>query len=158
MGRCGAFSRPEPLGPGLATSSLTGTSTSVHQQASVIPIDDQEMDNGSLRSKASQETFISLLNLEPAPMETPPPDVDKDLPPVPEEGSATSGSKSLTDSTTSKSTSSLGLSGSGHGAIYYCPSDRGEMLLSKLQSADCLQCRVSNVTRPTPSPFSRLST
>ena len=79
------------------------------------------MDDRSLRSKASQETFISLLNLDPAPMETPPPDTDKDLPPVPEEGPReTSGSRPKTDSAGPHGTSSLGLSGGGHNYIYFC--------------------------------------
>ena len=82
------------------------------------------MEDKSLHSKASQETFISLLNLDPAPMETPPPDTDKELPPVPEEGHGGDGSdsRSRPDSTGSKGTSSVGLSGSGNSAIYFRPS------------------------------------
>ncbi|KAF3797630.1 hypothetical protein GCG54_00009429 [Colletotrichum gloeosporioides] len=58
------------------------------------------MDSRSLRSKASEETLISLLHLDPSPIETPP---------------------ALEDSVSSlKSTSSApGLSGSGHGTIFY---------------------------------------
>ncbi|KAL0937840.1 N2,N2-dimethylguanosine tRNA methyltransferase [Colletotrichum truncatum] len=71
------------------------------------------MDSKSLRSKASEETLISLLQLDPSPIETPPADTDKDLPPLPED--------TLESSTASlKSTSSApGLSGSGHGLIFY---------------------------------------
>ncbi|KAF5512276.1 hypothetical protein CGCA056_v012360 [Colletotrichum aenigma] len=71
------------------------------------------MDSRSLRSKASEETLISLLHLDPSPIETPPADTDKDLPPLPEDA--------LENSVSSlKSTSSApGLSGSGHGTIFY---------------------------------------
>ncbi len=65
------------------------------------------MDDKSLHSKASQETFISLLSLEPTPMENPP-DAEKELP------------KSQQPATTASTATSLGLSGSGHGAIYFC--------------------------------------
>ncbi|KAI0172988.1 DUF1691-domain-containing protein [Hypoxylon sp. FL1284] len=61
-------------------------------------------DPRALSHKASEETLISLLQLDPAPME-------KELPPLPEE---TSQSPS-----TNASTSTLGLSGSGRGPIYY---------------------------------------
>lgn len=84
----------------------------------------------SLRATASQETLISLMQLEPQPM----PDTDKDLPPLPEESSDGTRTEADTDkdkeTTRSRSigsrdgpgharTSSLGLSGSGHGSIYY---------------------------------------
>ncbi|EON95773.1 putative -dimethylguanosine trna methyltransferase protein [Phaeoacremonium minimum UCRPA7] len=74
------------------------------------------MDAGSssLSPKASQETFISLLQLEPEPIETPPA-TDKDLPPLPED--AAEDQRAPTVKATS--TASLGLSGSGHGAVYY---------------------------------------
>ena len=79
-----------------------------------------EMDPGtsSLSPKASQETFISLLQLEPEPIHTPPA-TDKDLPPLPEDAAGEDQRPAAVKST---STSSLGLSGSGHGAIYYCKS------------------------------------
>lgn len=84
------------------------------------------MDSRSLRATASQETLISLLQLEPQPM----PDTDKDLPPLPEESSDGTRTEADTEKETARSvgsrdgpgharTSSLGLSGSGHGSIYY---------------------------------------
>ncbi|KAG6355423.1 hypothetical protein INS49_003385 [Diaporthe citri] len=84
------------------------------------------MDSRSLRATASQETLISLLQLEPQPM----PDTDKDLPPLPEESSDGTRTEADTEKDTARSigsrdgpgharTSSLGLSGSGHGSIYY---------------------------------------
>ncbi|OLN94090.1 hypothetical protein CCHL11_08856 [Colletotrichum chlorophyti] len=71
------------------------------------------MDSRSLHSKASEETLMSLLQLDPSPIETTPTDTEKDLPFLPEED--------LENSTSSlKSTSSApGLSGSGHGAVFY---------------------------------------
>ncbi|AEO61147.1 hypothetical protein MYCTH_2311026 [Thermothelomyces thermophilus ATCC 42464] len=75
------------------------------------------MDNQSLRSKASEATLLSLMELDPAPMD--PPDTNKDLPPLPQQpdGPAAGSTPSLPSS--SPSTTALGLSGSGHGAIYY---------------------------------------
>ncbi|KAJ0123842.1 dimethylguanosine trna methyltransferase [Diaporthe amygdali] len=84
------------------------------------------MDSRSLRATPSQETLISLLQLEPQPM----PDTDKDLPPLPEESSDGTRTEADTEKETARSigvsgisgharTSSLGLSGSGHGSIYY---------------------------------------
>ncbi|KAK0725797.1 hypothetical protein B0H67DRAFT_532198 [Lasiosphaeris hirsuta] len=78
------------------------------------------MDSQSLRSKASQETLISLVQLDPSPIESPElgPDTEKDLPPLPEEQE--SSLSSSTPSLKSRSTANnLGLGGSGHGAIYY---------------------------------------
>lgn len=93
------------------------------------------MDSRSLRTTASQETLVSLLQLEPQPI----PDTDKDLPPLPEEdyseiefpdyaaadgapprpsSSPSEKSRSVTPSSHAR-TSSLGLSGSPHGSIYY---------------------------------------
>ncbi len=69
------------------------------------------MDDNSLRTMASHETFISLLNLDPTPMETPP-DAEKALPPLPEEQQH-AGRPATTPT-------GLGLSGSGHGAVYFC--------------------------------------
>lgn len=74
------------------------------------------MDSRSLNEKASQETFISLLHLDPSPMDSPNADNEKDLPPLPEEPSESS-TASLKSSGTA---TSVGLSGTGHGAIYYC--------------------------------------
>jgi hypothetical protein len=76
------------------------------------------MDAQSLREKASQETFISLLQLDPAPMESPGPDTEKDLPPLPEHPLENSTGSIKSAGTTT----SVGLSGSGRGAIYYCKS------------------------------------
>jgi len=78
------------------------------------------MDDKSLKSKASQETFISLLQLDPLPIESPAPDMDKELPPVPEEQHGEqSGAMTASQSSMASGTSALGLSGSGYGAIYY---------------------------------------
>jgi hypothetical protein len=73
-------------------------------------------DHHSLRSKASQATLVSLLELDPTPMDSP--DTDKDLPPLPDQadGAPSDSTSSLKPASTS---TSLGLSGSGHGAIYY---------------------------------------
>lgn len=74
------------------------------------------MDDHSLRSQASQATLVSLLELDPTPMDSP--NVEKDLPPLPDQvdGALPDSTHSLKSSSTS---TSLGLSGSGHGAIYY---------------------------------------
>ncbi|EAQ90090.1 hypothetical protein CHGG_06709 [Chaetomium globosum CBS 148.51] len=75
------------------------------------------MDNHSLRSKASEATLVSLLELDPTPMDSP--NVDKDLPPLPgqtDDGKLSDSTGSVKSPTTS---TGLGLSGSGHGAIYY---------------------------------------
>jgi hypothetical protein len=74
------------------------------------------MEDQSLRSTASQATLVSLLELDPTPIESP--NMDKDLPPLPEhaDGSPSHSTHSLKSPSTS---TSLGLSGSGHGAIYY---------------------------------------
>jgi hypothetical protein len=91
------------------------------------------MERQSLNSRASQETFISLLQLDPLPIETPPIDREKDLPPLPEETSSSLSSRTGTAAdganftppptiAGSSTTSTLGLSGSGsgsHSAIYY---------------------------------------
>ncbi|KAK1758167.1 hypothetical protein QBC47DRAFT_338965 [Echria macrotheca] len=72
------------------------------------------MDSQSLHSKPSQDTLISLMQLDPSPIESPTsrPITDKDLPPLPEE--AGDDNKPL-----SPTTNGVGLSGNGHGAIYY---------------------------------------
>jgi hypothetical protein len=74
------------------------------------------MDDQSLRSRASQATLVSLLELDPTPMESP--NTEKDLPPLPDQadGAPADSVSSLKSSSTS---TSLGLSGSSHGAIYY---------------------------------------
>lgn len=87
------------------------------------------MEYHTLRSRASQDTLVSnastslsLLELDPTPMDSPAsvPYTDKDLPPLPEQPE-----ESLSDSTHSlrsnpTTTSSVGLSGAGHGPIFYC--------------------------------------
>ncbi|KAK1596982.1 uncharacterized protein LY79DRAFT_37710 [Colletotrichum navitas] len=71
------------------------------------------MESRSLQSKPSEETLMSLLQLDPSPIETPPVDTEKDLPPLPEDA-LENGTSSL------RSTSSApGLSGSGHSTIFY---------------------------------------
>ncbi|TDZ15045.1 hypothetical protein Cob_v012038 [Colletotrichum orbiculare MAFF 240422] len=71
------------------------------------------MDSRSLRSRGSEDTLISLLQLEPLPIETPRADIEKDLPLKP-------GDDSEDGTASARSTSSApGLSGSGHGAIFY---------------------------------------
>ena len=71
------------------------------------------MDTESLRSKASQETLASLLQLDPSPIESP--SSEKDLPPLPEQDEGPEHATKPRSATTS----SVGLSGTGHGAIYY---------------------------------------
>lgn len=73
------------------------------------------MDSASLNTKASQETFMSLLQLDPTPMEATRAENEKELPPLPENNEP--------ENSTARSpgtTSSPGLSGTGHGAVYYC--------------------------------------
>lgn len=72
-----------------------------------------KMDARSLRRTASQETLMSLLQLDPTPI------VDKELPPLPEE-SEQGDSISRSIEIGHARTSSLGLSGSGNGSIFYC--------------------------------------
>ncbi|KAK4157363.1 hypothetical protein C8A00DRAFT_29650 [Chaetomidium leptoderma] len=77
------------------------------------------MDDQSLRSKASQATLASLLELDPTPMDSP--NTDKDLPPLPAhaDSSPSDSTPSLTPPSSTSTSTGLGLSGSGHGAIYY---------------------------------------
>jgi len=91
------------------------------------------MDTRSLRSKGSQETLASLVQLDPAPIEAQfyeEYDDEKDLPPLPSDTNQADSTDSLGSSSYSTlggsgaasptSTSrGVGLSGSGHGAIYY---------------------------------------
>ncbi|KAK4124807.1 DUF1691-domain-containing protein [Parathielavia appendiculata] len=74
------------------------------------------MDDQPLPSGASQATHASLLELDPEPIESP--NMEKDLPPLPDHADG-----SPFDSTPSPkaplTSTSLGLSGSSHGAIYY---------------------------------------
>ncbi|KAH8195307.1 hypothetical protein TruAng_010530 [Truncatella angustata] len=74
-----------------------------------------------LNHKASQETMISLLQLDPQPIESP---NEKPLPPLPEQSLESSTSSLEAESksksgTSSPHSSALGLSGSSHGPVYY---------------------------------------
>ncbi|KXH31145.1 hypothetical protein CNYM01_11268 [Colletotrichum nymphaeae SA-01] len=73
------------------------------------------MESRSLHSKPSEETLISLLQLDPSPIETPPADVDKDLPPLPEDALE----NSIGSLRSTSSAPGLSGSGSGHSAIFY---------------------------------------
>jgi hypothetical protein len=69
--------------------------------------------HASLDRRESQDTFVSLLQLDPSPIESPSPaDANKEMPAQTSETMPTSASKSA-------STGAPGLSGSGHGAIFY---------------------------------------
>ncbi|KAL2136549.1 hypothetical protein VTI74DRAFT_3094 [Chaetomium olivicolor] len=74
------------------------------------------MEEHALREKPSQATLGSLLELDPMPVESP--SLVRDLPPVPDQadGAPSDSTASLKSLST---TSSIGLSGSGHGPIYY---------------------------------------
>jgi hypothetical protein len=70
----------------------------------------------SLARRASQDTLVSLLQLDPSPIESPSPaEADKD---IPSQHENTNSSKSPVLSS-SGTTGSLGLSSSGHGAVFY---------------------------------------
>ncbi|KAK4442566.1 hypothetical protein QBC34DRAFT_499598 [Podospora aff. communis PSN243] len=72
------------------------------------------MDSESLRTKGSQDTLASLIQLDPSPIESPRLNTEKDLPPLPEhEDDLEPSIKPRRQSATG-----VGLSGS-HGAIYY---------------------------------------
>lgn len=71
-------------------------------------------DTASLYRQDSQETLVSLAQLDPSPM-----DIDKDLPPLPGETMESSTSSLGTPMRTSTA-SLLGLGGSGRGPIFYC--------------------------------------
>ncbi|CCF32882.1 hypothetical protein CH063_00124 [Colletotrichum higginsianum] len=71
------------------------------------------MESRSLHSKPSEETLVSLLQLDPSPIETPDTDAEKDLPPLPWDTL-----ENKIDSPISTS-SRPGLSGSGHSAVFY---------------------------------------
>ncbi|KAI1252367.1 hypothetical protein MGN70_006942 [Eutypa lata] len=70
------------------------------------------MDYHSLKHQDSEETLVSLLQLDPSPM-----DSEQDLPGMLDESS--SSTRKAYGSNSNNTYSSLGLSGSGHGAIYY---------------------------------------
>ncbi|KAI0130462.1 hypothetical protein BJ170DRAFT_731926 [Xylariales sp. AK1849] len=75
-----------------------------------------------LNHTASQETLVSLLQLDPTPMDTASL-YEKELPPLPEEDrdieSSTATLRSQPTSSSTNSGSTLGLSGSGGGSVYY---------------------------------------
>ena len=71
------------------------------------------MDYHSLKHQDSEETLVSLLQLDPSPM-----DSEQELPGMLDESS--SSTRKAYGSNSNNTYSSLGLSGSGHGAIYYC--------------------------------------
>ncbi|KAI0894231.1 DUF1691-domain-containing protein [Annulohypoxylon nitens] len=73
------------------------------------------VDPRAINPWASQETLISLLHLDPTPIDNASV-YDKELPPLPEEASHSDPSSK---SSPPGSTSTLGLSGSGRGPIYY---------------------------------------
>jgi hypothetical protein len=79
-----------------------------------VSITSLTMDSDSLRTKGSQETLASLMQLDPSPIESPRLNTEKDLPPLPEHDDDLEPSiKPRRQSATG-----VGLSGS-HGAIYY---------------------------------------
>ncbi|ORY67518.1 uncharacterized protein BCR38DRAFT_427315 [Pseudomassariella vexata] len=71
----------------------------------------------TLSHKASQETFISLMQLDPSPMESP--YTEKDLPPLPEDLDSSTERLKSQDTSPNSSSYLLGLSGSGRGPVYY---------------------------------------
>ncbi|CAJ2503556.1 Uu.00g109500.m01.CDS01 [Anthostomella pinea] len=75
-------------------------------------------DSASLHTNASQETLVSLLQLDPSPMDNDS-TKEKELPDLPDEAMESSTSTIAPSSTPTGSSSSLGLSGHGHGPIYY---------------------------------------
>ncbi|KAI0376791.1 DUF1691-domain-containing protein [Hypomontagnella monticulosa] len=75
-------------------------------------------DPRTLNPKASEETLVSLLRLDPSPIDSPP-IYDKELPPLPEEASQLSSHNAKPSLATSTSTLGLSGSGSGHGPIFY---------------------------------------
>lgn len=73
------------------------------------------MDSRSLRATPSQETLISLMQLDPQPIA----DTEKDLPPLPEDLHEDDKPIARSTGAVHARTTSLGLSGSSHGSIYY---------------------------------------
>ncbi|KAL1872279.1 hypothetical protein VTK73DRAFT_1661 [Phialemonium thermophilum] len=70
------------------------------------------MDSMPLHEKASQETFISLLQLDPAPIDSPREGTENNQAPLSKEASSSPGGSPGT-------TTSVGLSGTSRGAIFY---------------------------------------
>lgn len=117
-------------------------------------------DSRSLHTKASEETLISLLQLDPAPIDNASV-YDKELPPLPEE--ALESSNPSIRSSPRATTSSLGLSGSGYGPIYYCMFCFGPMrchlLLTTVVSIAnpaLLILHICLLRRPSPDQYFRL--
>lgn len=92
----------------------------------------------SLRRTPSQETLMSLLQLDPNPM----PDTEKDLPPLPEESSESS--RSIRPG--HARTTSLGLSGSGQGSLYYRTPTRLSILLTLSVCLEYLPSLLTNAS------------
>lgn len=108
------------------------------------------MDSRSLRATPSQETLISLMQLEPQPIA----DTEKELPPLPEESTTSDGESATTRSRSAgpghARTTSLGLSGSNHGSVYYCtppPPPRPPSLLCQPDCPRLIHSYSSSVTR-----------
>lgn len=83
------------------------------------------MDQRSLNERASEETLISLLQLDPSPIEDSQAgeaeSSEKELPPLPDDAEQDAAGSFSFSRTASATSSSLGLSGNaGHGSIYYC--------------------------------------
>ncbi|KAK8023694.1 hypothetical protein PG993_011760 [Apiospora rasikravindrae] len=79
---------------------------------------DDRYSTRTLNPKASQETLMSLLQLDPSPMADNASIYEKELPPLPEEQMESSRS-TIRSRGTSNSSQSLGLSGTAHGPTYY---------------------------------------
>ncbi|KAK6857117.1 hypothetical protein PG990_011046 [Apiospora arundinis] len=77
-----------------------------------------ELNRSSLNRKPSQETLMSLLQLDPAPMDTASL-YEKELPDLPEESMQSSTSTLRSRSTAASSSSTIGLSGTANGPLYY---------------------------------------
>ncbi|KAI1259019.1 hypothetical protein F5Y18DRAFT_411329 [Xylariaceae sp. FL1019] len=73
-----------------------------------------DSDTPPLQHKESQDTLISLMQLDPSPIDSP--SQETDLPPLPEHSVT---SNSIPSAVTPSTTSSIGLSGTGRGPIYY---------------------------------------
>lgn len=99
------------------------------------------METTDVNNDGSQDTFVSepsLIQLDPSPIESPMVDDasadQKDLRLVPEDEEDAL-PDSLKSSRTGHSTSSVGLSGTGHSATYYCSSSRPGLLFPILASS-----------------------
>jgi hypothetical protein len=114
------------------------------------------METTDVNNDGSQDTYVSepsLVQLDPSPIESPMVDEatadQKDLRLLPEDDEDAL-PDSLKTRHTGHSTSSVGLSGAGHSAVYYC-----SLLAPRLPSVPSqLVPRISNtwLTRDLPSP------